>query len=187
MPYRLEKKLLSSIVVLRSRKHTDHRGYFQELIRTEKLAGFGVPSAFAQINHSRSIRGVIRGLHAQLKPPQGKLLHVVRGEIQLVELDIRPSSPTFGQHISIDVSDENGRIVWIPPGFANGFCTMSEFADVIYHCTQRYNPDGELNIQALDPALNIEWCVVPPVLSQKDAAAPTLKELTELLRSLEKA
>ena len=112
-------------------------------------------------------------------------LHVVRGAIQLVELDIRPSSPTFGQHISIEVSDENGRIVWIPPGFANGFCAVSEFADVVYHCTELYNVQGELSVQALDPALGIEWCEAPSVLSLKDVAAPTLAELTELLRSLE--
>lgn len=185
MPYRIEQKLLSSIIVLVSRKHTDHRGYFQELIRFDKLASYGVPDVFAQINHSRSIKGVIRGLHAQLKPAQGKLLHVVRGAIQLVELDIRPSSSTFGQHVSIDVSDENGRIVYIPPGFANGFCVKSEFADVMYHCTTRYNPEGEIAVHALDPALGIDWCEKPPLLSLKDSGASTLAEHTELLRLLE--
>lgn len=184
MPYRLEHTFFSSIIVLRKERHTDHRGYFEELLLPKYLEAVGVPGTYAQVNHSRSVKGVIRGLHAQLKPAQGKLLHVVRGDIQLVELDIRPSSPTFGQHISIEVSDENGRMVWIPPGFANGFCTKSEFADVVYHCTERYNAKGEIAIHALDPALEIEWCVTPPVLSRKDVAAPTLKRVEELLRTL---
>ncbi len=184
MAYQIEQKLLSSIVVLRTQRHTDNRGYFQELIRPDKLGAHGIPTSFAQVNHSRSVKGVIRGLHAQLKPAQGKLLYVLRGAVQLVELDIRPDSPTFGHHVSITVSDENGRLVWIPPGFANGFCTTSEFADVVYHCTDRYNVKGEIAIQALDPALGIEWCETPPVLSQKDLAAPTLSEVSDLLRAI---
>ncbi|MDZ4745913.1 MAG: dTDP-4-dehydrorhamnose 3,5-epimerase [bacterium] len=184
MAYQVENSHFESIVVLRTQRYTDHRGYFQELIQTDQLASLGIPTTFAQVNHSRSIRGVIRGLHAQLKPAQGKLLHVLRGAIQLIELDIRHDSPTFGQHVSITVSDENGRLVWIPPGFANGFCANSEFADVVYYCTESYNPDGEIAIHALDKALEIDWCEGHTVLSQKDRAAPTLSEVSDLLRAI---
>jgi dTDP-4-dehydrorhamnose 3,5-epimerase len=107
----------------------------------------------------------------------GKMLRVIRGQIQLVEVDIRKGSPTFGKHVSIDVSETNGRIVWIPPGFANGFAVLSESADVVYKCTALYNPDGEIGINPLDPALGIRWLIDEPILSDKDASAPLLSQI----------
>jgi dTDP-4-dehydrorhamnose 3,5-epimerase len=107
----------------------------------------------------------------------GKMLRVIRGQIQLVEVDIRKGSPTFGKHVSIDVSETNGRIVWIPPGFANGFAVLSETADVVYKCTALYNPSGEVGVNPLDPELGIRWLIDTPILSDKDANAPKLSEI----------
>lgn len=163
-------------MVLRTKRFADHRGYFEETFRSDLLSGQGIDATFVQDNHSRSEKGVIRGLHFQHTPAMGKLLRVVRGEIQLVELDIRRDSPTFGQHVEIDVSDANQRLVWIPPGFANGFCVVSDIADVSYKCTALYNPTGEGCVNPMDPALNIAWRTNTPILSEKDAQAPYLHQ-----------
>jgi dTDP-4-dehydrorhamnose 3,5-epimerase len=173
----LEEVIFDAVMILRPDRFADNRGYFEETYRADVCIRYGIPTDFVQDNHSRSAHGVIRGMHSQHTQPMGKMLRVIRGQIQLVEVDIRKGSPTFGKHVSIDVSETNGRIVWIPPGFANGFAVLSESADVVYKCTALYNPDGEIGINPLDPALGIRWLIDEPILSDKDASAPLLSQI----------
>lgn len=173
----LEEVIFDAVMILRPDRFSDNRGYFEETYRADVCIRYGIPTDFVQDNHSRSIHGVIRGMHAQHTQPMGKMLRVIRGQIQLVEVDIRKGSPTFGKHVSIDVSETNGRIVWIPPGFANGFAVLSETADVVYKCTALYNPRGEIGINPLDPDLGIRWLVDTPILSDKDMNAPKLSQI----------
>ncbi len=173
----LEEVIFDAVMILRPDRFSDNRGYFEETYRADVCIRYGIPTDFVQDNHSRSIHGVIRGMHAQHTQPMGKMLRVIRGQIQLVEVDIRKGSPTFGKHVSIDVSETNGRIVWIPPGFANGFAVLSETADVVYKCTALYNPSGEIGINPLDPDLGIRWLVDTPILSDKDMNASKLSQI----------
>lgn len=164
----IDSTLLNDVLVLQVQRHHDSRGFFEELGREGELAKLGIPP-FVQTNHSRSTRNVVRGLHAQ--PNMGKLLFVLTGTIQLVELDIRPSSSMFGKHASIVLSDAGARGVWIPPGHANGFCTISESADVLYQCTANYDSEMQVRIQPLDSALAITWMTNAPIVSEQDASA----------------
>jgi dTDP-4-dehydrorhamnose 3,5-epimerase len=173
----LEEVIFDAVKILRPDRFADSRGYFEETYRADVCIRYGIPTDFVQDNHSRSIHGVIRGMHSQHTQPMGKMLRVIRGQIQLVEVDIRKGSPTFGKHVSIDVSETNGRIVWIPPGFANGFAVLSETADVSYKCTALYNPSGEVGVNPLDPELGIRWLIDTPILSDKDANAPKLSQI----------
>lgn len=170
MAFHIVAQHLNGLVELRSDTYADERGFFRETFRADQFASLGLPDVFVQHNHSRSVRGVVRGLHAQAG--MGKLIRVVRGSILLVELDIRPESPTFGQHQRFHVSDEQGNIVWVPPGFANGFGVMSAEADVTYLCTTVYNPAAEVGIFPLDPELGIEWGIDTITLSERDENAP---------------
>lgn len=173
----LEEVIFDAVMILRPTRYPDHRGYFEETYRADVCIRYGIPTDFVQDNHSRSVQGVIRGMHFQTDPPMGKMLRCVRGQIQLVEVDIRRGSPTFGKHVSIDVSEKNGRVVWIPPGFANGFAVLSNEADVSYKCTALYNPAGEGSVNPLDPALGIRWLVDQPTMSEKDRNAKNLNEV----------
>lgn len=174
MPLILEEVIFDAIMVLRPDRFTDARGYFEETYRADFCLRYGIPTDFVQDNHSRSTYGVLRGMHFQDNEPMGKMLRVVCGHIQLVEVDIRSGSSTYGNHVSIDVSDKNGRIIWIPHGFANGFAVLSQEAHVSYKCTALYNPNGQGAINALDPALGIRWLVDEPIMSNKDKTAPNL-------------
>lgn len=175
--FRIEQTLLNDIVVLVPDRYRDHRGYFMESYRADHFIAMGLPTDFVQDNQSRSVRNVIRGLHLQVDPPIGKLLRVIRGAVQLVEVDVRVGSSTYGEHVTIDVTDENARLVWIPPGFANGFCVISDEADVHYKCTAIYNPSGERAVNPFDPALHITWKTDAPIVSDKDRTAPMLADL----------
>ena len=168
----IEKTLLSGVVVITPARFGDHRGFFSESYNRAKLVEHGINLEFVQDNHSRSSKGVVRGLHFQHQEPMGKLMICLRGAVQLVEVDIRRESPTFGQHVSMTLDDTDGRMVWVPPGFANGFCVLSDVADVLYKCTAYYNASGEGGIHPMDPALGITWMAENPVLSQKDLSAP---------------
>lgn len=170
MAFHIVSQQMNGLVEIRADRYTDHRGFFMETFRHDQFAALGLPTQFVQENHSRSHRGVVRGLHAQ--EDMGKLIRVVRGSIVLVELDIRPESPTFGQHCRYDVSDTNGTIVWVPPGFANGFAVTSAEADVTYLCTGIYNPTLEIGINPLDSELGIVWGIEHPTVSERDANAP---------------
>ena len=160
--------------------HRDHRGFFLEVWNQEKYAEGGIPDAIVQFNHSRSARGTLRGLHAQLDPPQGKLVRVVEGAIFDVAVDIRRGSPTFGRWTGVELTAENHRQIWVPVGFAHGFAVISEAAQVEYGCSAPYTPSGEIGIAWNDPAIGIDWPVEDPVLSPRDAAASPLAEVAEL-------
>lgn len=165
---------LDGIVVLSPRVFRDDRGMFMESYREDVFSVLGLPTHFVQDNHSRSKKGVLRGMHFQWDKPMGKLLRVTHGAIELVELDIRCDSPTRGQHVSLVVDDVNNNIVWIPPGFANGFLVLSDEADVQYKCTQTYNPAAEGSIRWNSFGKN--WDESRPLLSDKDANAQSLEE-----------
>ena len=158
----------------------DHRGFFLETYHREKYAAGGIDAVFVQDNHSRSKRGILRGLHAQGRFPQGKLVRAVEGAIFDVAVDIRRGSPTFGRWVGFELSAENFQQLYVPPGFAHGFCVLSESAQVEYKCTDLYRPDDELAVRWDDPEIGIRWPIEEPVLSAKDAAAPRLSEVAAL-------
>ncbi len=163
--------------------HRDDRGFFLETWHSHKYAEAGIDAEFVQDNQSRSGRDTLRGLHAQLEHPQGKLLRVVDGEVFDVAVDIRPESPTFGRWVAATLSAENFQQLWIPPGCAHGFCVLSEHADVEYKCSGSvYRPGDEIAIRWNDPAIGIDWPCENPKLSPRDAEAPLLAELTPRLR-----
>src|SRR5579862_5381355 len=150
-----------------------------ETFREDQFKAQGLPYQFVQDNHSRSARGVLRGLHFQWDPPMGKLMRVTFGSAFLVAVDVRKASPTLGQWFGTEVSAKNKKMVWAPAGFARGFYVLSDFAEIQYKCTGIYNSKCEGGIRWNDPALGIEWpaaATAPPTLSAKDAKAPTLKE-----------
>jgi dTDP-4-dehydrorhamnose 3,5-epimerase len=173
----LIKTIIPDVMILEPRVYGDHRGFFLEIYRKEIFEAAGIHDEFVQDNHSKSARGVLRGLHYQLQYPQGKLVRVVQGEIFDVAVDLRHGSPSFGQWAGELLSAENKRALWVPPGFAHGFLVLSESAEVIYKCTTYYAPQYERSLLWNDPALGIEWPSVPEViLSDKDRNAPSLQQ-----------
>jgi dTDP-4-dehydrorhamnose 3,5-epimerase len=155
----------------------DERGFFAETHRVDRFAAAGIEATFVQDNHSGSVRGVLRGLHAQDRLPQGKLVRVLRGEIFDVAVDIRRGSPTFGRWVGVTLSADNKRQLWVPPGFAHGFSVTSATADVVYKVTAYYSPEHDRGIRWNDPAIGIDWPLdVPPLLSGKDEKAPLLRD-----------
>lgn len=161
---------LPGVLVLEPQVFRDERGFFLETFSTRRLSGSGIPDHFAQDNHSRSTRGVVRGLHYQLEHPQGKLVHAARGRIFDVAVDIRRGSPTFAKWFGIELSDENLFSLWVPVGFAHGFCVLSDVADVIYKCTVPYEQADDRGIAWDDRRIGIDWPVDNALLSPKDAA-----------------
>jgi len=159
----------------------DSRGFFMESWHKQKFAEQGLTAAFVQDNHSRSMQGVLRGLHYQLQKPQGKLVRVITGCVFDVAVDIRRGSPTFGQWVGAELSADNQHQFYIPPGFAHGFCVLSETADFLYKCTAYYAPQDEHGIMWNDPAIGIRWPDGDFVISEKDAANGLLKTMTEVL------
>ena len=169
-----EKTELRDVLVVRSPVYTDARGFFTEVFHADRFAAIGLPTAFAQDNHSRSARHVLRGLHFQLEQPQGKLVHPVTGAIFDVAVDLRRSSPDFGRWVGVTLEAGDGRQVWIPPGFAHGFLVLSESADVTYKCTTPHHAQSNCAIRWNDPEIGIRWPLadgVEPTLSAADAAA----------------
>jgi dTDP-4-dehydrorhamnose 3,5-epimerase len=161
--------------------HRDGRGFFLETYHQQKYATGGITGAFVQDNHSRSGRGTLRGLHAQVKRPQGKLIRVVEGEVYDVAVDVRRRSSTFGRWVGMSISGDDFRQLWIPPGFAHGFCVLSEVAHVEYKCTELYDPADEISILWSDPDLGIAWPIRDPIVSAKDSRAPRLREIAPKL------
>jgi dTDP-4-dehydrorhamnose 3,5-epimerase len=154
----------------------DERGFFLEVFRADEYERIGLPTCFLQENHSRSRRGVVRGLHFQWDKPMAKLMRVTYGSCFLVAVDIRKGSPTLGQWFGTEVSAENKKQLWAPPGFARGFYVLTEFAELQYKCTAVYHPAGEGTIRWNDPGIGIKWPGCDPVLSQKDSTAGTLAD-----------
>jgi dTDP-4-dehydrorhamnose 3,5-epimerase len=166
---------LKGCVIIEPRVFGDDRGFFLETFqaaRYKQEAGIDLP--FVQDNHSRSARGVLRGLHFQKTKPQGKLVRVVRGEVYDVAVDIRKGSATFGEWEGVILSEENKKQFWVPPGFAHGFVVLSDTADFEYKCTDYYDPSDEGSILWSDPDLDIPWPIATPILSDKDASADRL-------------
>jgi dTDP-4-dehydrorhamnose 3,5-epimerase len=176
MSFTIESKHLNGVVVIAHDKFKDDRGFFLEAYRKDLFLELGLPGDFVQDNHSGSVRGVIRGLHFQWDPPMAKLMRVTVGTAFLVAVDIRKGSPTLGKWVGVEASAENRRQVFAPPGFARGFCVLSEFAEVQYKCTGIYNNKGESGIRWNDPSVGVQWPATAPMLSKKDAAAQTLEE-----------
>jgi dTDP-4-dehydrorhamnose 3,5-epimerase len=168
---------LPGVVVIEPKAFGDARGFFMETWNARRYAEAGLPGAFVQDNLSRSARGVLRGLHFQNPHAQGKLAYVLEGEVFDVAVDIRADSPTRGRWVGATLSAENRRQIWIPPGFAHGFCVLSEHALFAYKCTDYYCADCDGSVLWNDPDLGIEWPIEAPVLSAKDAAAPRLREI----------
>lgn len=164
----VEKTKIPGLLVISPKVFADPRGHFVEAYHDVRYAEMGIPETFVQDNLSRSVQGTLRGLHFQNPQPQGKLLWVVRGEIFDAVVDLRRSSPTFGQSWWITLGDSNRQQIYVPPGCAHGFCVTSEFADVLYKCTDRYHPTGEKSLLWNDSALGIPWPVSDPLLSPKD-------------------
>ena len=179
MRIQIESNHLDGVIVLRPDKHEDTRGFFVEAFRADQFEELGLPTEFVQDNHSRSCKGVLRGLHFQWDPPMGKLMRVAAGSAYLVTVDIRKGSPTLGQSYGVEASDRNQLQVWAPAGFARGFCALSDSTDVQYKCTGIYNPLGESGILWNDPAIGVQWPIDEPLLSDKDRSAQTLEQWLE--------
>lgn len=167
---------LPGVILIEPRVFRDDRGFFLETFNAERFRSAGLPEHFVQDNHSHSQRGVVRGLHYQEPRPQGKLVRCVRGSIFDVAVDIRRGSPHFGKWFGAELTEENLRMLWIPEGFAHGFCVTSEIADVLYKCTTLWEAPIDRSILWNDPDIGIEWPVDEARLSPKDAAAPKLKD-----------
>jgi dTDP-4-dehydrorhamnose 3,5-epimerase len=168
---------LPDILIIEPQVFGDERGFFFESFNRRRFVELtGRDVDFVQDNHSHSARNVLRGLHYQITRPQGKLVRVAQGEIFDVALDIRRSSPTFGQHVAIELSRENKRMLWVPEGFAHGFVVLSESADVLYKTTAYWAPEFERCIAWNDPAIGVRWPVREPTLSVKDRQAPSLAQ-----------
>lgn len=170
----IESRHLGDVVVLASQVFEDSRGFFMETYRADQFKAIGLPTDFVQDNHSRSKKGVVRGLHFQWDPPMGKLMRVTYGSAFLVAVDIRKGSPTVGKWFGLEVSAENKKQVWAPAGFARGFCVLSDCAEIQYKCTGIYNNKAESGIRWNDPRIGIDWPVSEPELSDKDRQAQTL-------------
>jgi dTDP-4-dehydrorhamnose 3,5-epimerase len=169
------------VLIIEPDVHSDARGFFLETYHAARYRAQGIDGPFVQDNHSRSLAGTLRGLHLQVGRPQGKLVRVIAGEIYDVGVDVRRGSPTFGQWAGTLLSAENFRQLYIPPGFAHGFCVLSPVAEVEYKCTELYDPSTEIGVAWNDPALAITWPVETPLLSERDRRHAPLAEQTDRL------
>ncbi|MHB1245874.1 MAG: dTDP-4-dehydrorhamnose 3,5-epimerase [Sulfuriferula sp.] len=169
---------ISSVLIIEPKVFGDDRGFFFESFNRRQFAeATGLDVAFVQDNHSRSVKNVLRGLHYQIQQPQGKLVRVVQGTVFDVAVDIRKDSPNFGQHVAMELSAENKRMLWIPEGFAHGFVVVSDTAEFLYKTTDYYAPEFERSIAWNDPAIGIQWPIQgEPALSAKDQQAKLLAE-----------
>lgn len=173
---------LPEVLIIEPQVFADPRGEFSETWVSDKYRKIGIAEHFVQDNFSRSNRGTLRGLHFQEPNPQGKLLTVLAGRIFDVVADVRTDSPRFGEYAAVELSAEGARQLWVPPGFAHGFCVLSDYADCVYKCTARYDHKAEYAIRWDDPDLAIKWPVTTPILSQRDSAAPWLADAVVLPR-----
>lgn len=168
---------LPGVILIEPTVFRDARGLFLESYQVQRYAEVDIPGPFVQDNHSRSRQGVLRGLHYQLQHPQGKLVWVTRGEVFDVAVDIRQGSPTFGRWVGVVLTEDNHRQLYVPAGFAHGFCVLSDTADFLYKCDNFYHPEDEEGILWCDPDLAISWPVSAPMLSLKDQHYPRLAEV----------
>jgi dTDP-4-dehydrorhamnose 3,5-epimerase len=177
MPFTFRNLSIPEIILIEPKKYGDARGFFMETYKYSDFARTGIKEHFVQDNYSRSSMGVLRGLHYQKNPnAQGKLVQCTKGRIFDVAVDIRRGSPTFRRWVSAELSEDNNLMLYVPPAFAHGFVVLSESADVIYKCTREYAPQDDRGVIWNDPDLNILWPVKEPLLSEKDARHPLLKD-----------
>jgi dTDP-4-dehydrorhamnose 3,5-epimerase len=172
---------IPGVLVIEPDVHADGRGFFVETYHAERYRQHGIDGPFVQDNHSRSVAGTLRGLHLQIRRPQGKLVRVIEGEVYDVAVDVRRGSPTFGRWVAVTLTAENFKQCYIPPGFAHGFCVVSPIAQVEYKCTDVYDPASEVGVAWNDPGLAIAWPVRDPLLSPRDTGHPHLADLTDQL------
>lgn len=175
MPFDFKKLAIPEILLISPRVRSDSRGFFMETYKHSEFAAEGAADVFVQVNHSRSVRGVLRGLHFQ-RPPraQTKLIRVVSGHIFDVAVDIRPDSPTRGKWVGVELTADDRKLIYIPGWCAHGFCVLSEHAEVVYHTSAEYSPEHESGVLWNDPALGIQWPVSDPLVSDRDKQWPLL-------------
>jgi dTDP-4-dehydrorhamnose 3,5-epimerase len=178
---------IPGVLIVEPKLFGDARGFFVETYQSERYAAHGIPPRFVQDNLSRSSAGVLRGLHIQNPNAQGKLVTVLNGAVLDVAVDVRVGSPTFGQHVAVELTSENRRQFWIPRGFAHGFLVLSDSADFFYKCDALYSPADEIVVQWNDPALGIKWGCERPTLSERDRAGRPLSQLDALLPRYEQS
>ena len=176
----VEKTPLEGLLLIKPNVNEDKRGYFYENYRDEIFEANGLPTNFRQDNQTKSVKGTLRGLHYQLKYPQGKLVRVSLGMVYDVAVDIRKTSPTFSQYFGVTLTDQDHLQMYIPPGFAHGFCVLSDTAIFQYKCTVIYHPEDEFGIRWDDPQININWSITDPVISDRDLELPFLAEQKNL-------
>ena len=179
MKIQINKTDIEDLLIVKPKVFEDKRGFFSEIYRKDQFKKLGLPHDFVQLNHSRSEKNVLRGLHFQWQPPMGKLMRVTYGVAYLVAVDIRRDSPTLGKAVGFEVSADNKLNIWAPAGFARGFCVLSKFAEIQYLTTGTYNSTFESGILWNDPKIGIDWPVKNPILSEKDKNAQTLKQWLE--------
>ncbi|ELE9244102.1 dTDP-4-dehydrorhamnose 3,5-epimerase [Enterobacter kobei] len=177
------KTKLEGVLVIEPRVFGDERGFFYETFHAKRYKEVGIKEEFVQDNRSRSAGGVLRGLHFQKTKPQGKLVTVTQGEVFDVAIDLRPDSSTFGQYEAIMLTGENKIQFYIPPGFAHGFCVLSDSADFQYKCTDFYDPSDEGGLIWNDTSVNIDWPIKNPILSEKDKILPSLDQITKNIKA----
>ena len=168
---------LPGVLIIEPNVFGDSRGFFKETFQAQRYREAGIEHKFVQDNHSRSQKGVLRGLHFQITKPQGKLVSCSQGAVFDVAVDVDPESATFGQYVGIELTEDNHRQFWVPPGYAHGFCVLTDTADFQYKCTDYYDSSDEGGLIWNDPDVAIDWPIDQPLLSDKDAKLPTLKEL----------
>lgn len=174
---------IPEVIIVEPQVFKDERGFFFESFQRERYSAGGISDLFVQDNHSKSVKHTLRGLHAQLSKPQSKLVRVLSGEIYDVMVDVRPGSPTYKKWFGIHLSADNYKQCYVPRGFAHGFCTLSDYAEVEYKVSDYYDPQDELHLLWNDPDLHIEWPIDRPLLSKKDAAGVSLKSIEHRLPS----
>lgn len=175
---KLITEIFGSIKLIKLEQYEDSRGSFSEIFRTDKLSQFGIKDVFVQENQSISFKNVIRGLHLQYLPKQAKLMRVVKGTAKFIELDFRPGD-TFGKFAELTICDSDNILIWVPFGFANGFASLSDELIVNYKVTEYWNKSGEIAIKYNSPELNIDWQIVNPIISVKDANGYTFTDFTK--------
>lgn len=173
---------IKDLLIIEPKVFGDDRGFFYETFQAERYKKAGIKDSFVQDNRSRSTKGVLRGLHFQKSKPQGKLVSVTSGEVFDVAVDLRPNSETFGLYESIVLTGQNKLQFYVPPGFAHGFCVLSDTADFQYKCTDYYDPTDESGLLWSDPDLNIDWPTKTPILSNKDSMQPQFSQIVEHLK-----
>jgi dTDP-4-dehydrorhamnose 3,5-epimerase len=177
MPFHFRRLRIPEIILIEPQRFEDSRGFFTEIYKLSAFSASGIAPVFVQDNHSHSVEDVLRGLHYQKRPKaQGKLVTAIKGRVFDVAVDIRRGSPTYSEWVGVELSSDNGRLLYIPPGFAHGFCVLSPEADVVYKVTEEYAPELDRGIIWNDPQIDIDWPIADPIVSVKDAGLPPLGE-----------